>query len=152
ILIGLLLPAVQKVREAASRMQCRNNLKQMGLAMHNFNDTYNVLPYPRSGGHSYDHTWAVLIMPFIEQNNLYSSWSTIQSGLNTPSPVSGNAPAISLNNTSFNRTIRNTGVPLNVTVKTYFCPARRSPRVCTAPQGSNLAGASDDYAVVGGDD
>ena len=152
ILIGLLLPAVQKVREAAARMQCQNNLKQMGLAMHNFHDVYNVLPYARTGGHNRDHTWAVIILPFIEQNNLYSSWSIIQSGLNTPSPVSGSLPALSLNNTTFNRTIRNTGVPLNVTVKTYFCPARRSPQVCNAPLTGDLAGACSDYAVVGGDD
>src|SRR5262245_29899396 len=75
ILVALLLPAVQKVREAANRSRCANNLKQMGLALHNFHDAYNKLPYARSGGGSKDHSWAVLLLPFIEQDPAYKLWT-----------------------------------------------------------------------------
>jgi prepilin-type N-terminal cleavage/methylation domain-containing protein len=72
VLIGLLLPAVQKVREAANRMKCTNHLKQIALACHNFHDTYNLLP-PSEIADGWA-TWAVLIMPYIEQGNAYQNW------------------------------------------------------------------------------
>jgi prepilin-type N-terminal cleavage/methylation domain-containing protein len=74
ILIGLLLPAVQKVREAAARTKCSNNLKQIGLAVHNYHDAVKSLPptYIRQDW----PTWAVFILPYIEQGAAYSGWDT----------------------------------------------------------------------------
>lgn len=74
ILVGLLLPAVQAAREAARRMQCSNNLKQLGLAMHNYHDTYDSLPYGASAG--WGHDWTAFILPQIEQTPLYDSIPT----------------------------------------------------------------------------
>jgi prepilin-type N-terminal cleavage/methylation domain-containing protein/prepilin-type processing-associated H-X9-DG protein len=151
ILIALLVPAVQKVREAAARSQCENNLKQLALGMHNFHDFYQVLPYCRTGGHSQDNTWAVIILPFIEQGPLYTNWFTFAFGnLDGPDIVSV-IPAISINDLRFNKAIRTASAPLNNLVPAYFCPSRRAPQYCEAPMGSNLGGACSDYAAVGGD-
>src|SRR5262249_3310893 len=75
ILIGLLVPAVQKVREAAARTQCTNNLKQLGLGIHNLHDSYKRLP-PTEGalpGMSLDNFGSLTfwLLPFLEESNLY---------------------------------------------------------------------------------
>lgn len=75
ILVGLLLPAVQAAREAARRMQCSNNLKQMGLALHNYHSTYNKFPSGGFGTHQNLDTgfsWIIGILPYCEQANIYN--------------------------------------------------------------------------------
>jgi prepilin-type N-terminal cleavage/methylation domain-containing protein len=77
VLIGLLLPAVQKVREAANRIKCGNNLKQLGLAAQNFHDTLGHLPpgigyYPTATNGAFG-TYHIHLLPYLEQDNLYRS-------------------------------------------------------------------------------
>jgi prepilin-type N-terminal cleavage/methylation domain-containing protein/prepilin-type processing-associated H-X9-DG protein len=89
VLIGLLVPAVQKVREAANRMSCTNNLKQLGLAMHNYHQTYDKLPFGEGPGSSQVGTslgtavtargccwgdWQSLLLPYLEQETMFRLW------------------------------------------------------------------------------
>ena len=78
VLIALLLPAVQQAREAARRTQCRNNLHQLGLALHNYHDTHNTLPPGFSSRYSPaplgpGWTWAAMLMPFLDEVAIYNS-------------------------------------------------------------------------------
>jgi prepilin-type N-terminal cleavage/methylation domain-containing protein/prepilin-type processing-associated H-X9-DG protein len=105
ILIGLLLPAVQKVRDAASRMSCQNKMKQLGLALHGYHDTANklppgaqnaVLPVPNPAGNTatiVGTSWIVFILPNIEQGSLFSryrfdlAYNSVENGSNVGSNV-----------------------------------------------------------------
>jgi prepilin-type N-terminal cleavage/methylation domain-containing protein len=133
ILIGLLLPAVQKVREAAARSQCTNNLHQMGLALHNYHDVYNALPPSRYGPQH--ATWFVLILPFMEQNNLYTQWVLA------------------------NNYYEQTPAVQNAFVKQYVCPTRRDSAMPSTQYEISSTGIPDsllhpgtqgDYACNGG--
>jgi prepilin-type N-terminal cleavage/methylation domain-containing protein/prepilin-type processing-associated H-X9-DG protein len=107
VLIGLLLPAVQKVREAARRLQCSNNLKQIALAMHNYHDSERVLP---SGVGSHGccwGTWSVLVLPYVEQTNVAKLYVNF-GGNDGTGPRYGEAPNLQVTTERF---------------KIYTCPS-----------------------------
>jgi prepilin-type N-terminal cleavage/methylation domain-containing protein len=88
ILIALLLPAVQQAREAARRTQCKNNLHQFGLALHNYHDTFKSFPaqqLPTQGAPN-AWGWGVMVLPFIDQATLYNA---LQPGMGGAFPAPG---------------------------------------------------------------
>jgi prepilin-type N-terminal cleavage/methylation domain-containing protein/prepilin-type processing-associated H-X9-DG protein len=123
ILIGLLLPAVQKVREAAARMKCQNHMKQIGLAMHGFHDVNNGFPIE---GSTQGVSWPVRILPYVEQGNVYNLvYPLFQTAMNTEAAAraGGNAQpwnaAQSQYQTAANAVTGAMGVPI------FLCPSRR---------------------------
>ncbi len=163
ILIGLLLPAVQAAREAARRMQCTNNLKQIGLAVQNFHDVRNGLPPTTIGMNSAEaasdhYVWSRLsfwglIYPYAEQNALYDilmEWTKRTDA----STIGGSKFLGSLDNAWWSQTLTEEqrhgfgGVPY------MLCPSRRSGNQITeenhvqTTDGSGWQGPRSDYAVV----
>jgi prepilin-type processing-associated H-X9-DG protein/prepilin-type N-terminal cleavage/methylation domain-containing protein len=134
-LIALLVPAVQKVREAAARTQCQNNLKQMGLALHAYHDANKALPPGYLATATYPGTspgwgWEAFILPYLEQTPLYRQ-------INLSQPIQGQAAAA-------------VGIP------TYLCPADMvtlTPFPVTDATGATLCNAApSSYAATVGPD
>ncbi len=126
ILIALLVPAVQKVREAAARTQCANHLKQIGLASHSYNDANRFLVPAWVGDNSLDPdgwaTWAVLLLPYIDQTPLYQQWDIRYTASRQPASA------------------------YQQQVPTYLCPARPSP-VLSKNDFANPGGGLSDYGA-----
>src|SRR5262249_17858719 len=141
VLIGLLLPAVQKVREAANRTTCANNLKQIGLGLHTYHDVYGSLPYARTGGGNNRSTWARVLLPFIEQNNVYNVFVMTIPGVNQTDGFNN----ISSTDPQVQSAVR-------AQVKTFLCPSRRPPpALCPLDNPSIATGMCSDYAGCNGD-
>jgi prepilin-type N-terminal cleavage/methylation domain-containing protein/prepilin-type processing-associated H-X9-DG protein len=142
ILIGLLLPAVQKVREAASRMSCSNNLKQLGIAVHSYHDANNRFPYNgddvRRAGCCYNDgytmwSWLARSLPYIEQDNRFNQMRITD-------------PAVTM---GFSRTSGYFGTPV---IKTFRCPSDDTIDIrtdCANMPGGTAVGVTSYKGVSG---
>jgi len=147
ILIGLLLPAVQKVREAAARIKCQNNLKQFGLAAHNYESTNGylpptqhtvVLPAPGTGAPTTYSSGApiqALLLPYFEQANKYNQFN-MNYNVNSDAPLNSNIPAL----TGANANARTGDVPV------YLCPSDPDSQTYFGAGRQNYFGSLGAYA------
>lgn len=144
ILVGLLLPAVQAAREAARRMECSNNLKQLSLACHNYHDTYKKLPPTSCDGaysvNSRGYSWITKVLPFIEQQGIYDGIG-IQKGMS----------ALRMNDTFNGKRIR------EIVLTSVRCPSDTAPELVTGNNdvmhngfGANSGSAPTSYKGVCG--
>jgi prepilin-type N-terminal cleavage/methylation domain-containing protein/prepilin-type processing-associated H-X9-DG protein len=166
VLIALLLPAVQKVREAASRTQCANNLKQLALAFHSYNDTVGTLPtgwVTSKNGAGTPTTsclnfptltpcpgwaWTTLILPFIEQQSLYQ---LLNPDTTTPGPPGPEGPNPLTNVLAANGTYKMgngtviTTATFQTALKVYVCPSDQ-PEILNPYFGSSSGSTDGNYA------
>jgi prepilin-type N-terminal cleavage/methylation domain-containing protein len=132
ILVALLLPAVQSAREAARRMQCQNNCKQLGLALHNYHDANNTFPFgsywpneaeiDKKNNGNLGPNWVIAVLPFMEQQNLYNQFNFA-----SPIPHANNA------------------IPRATTLSVMMCPSdgfARTPFNGTANSATSALGAN----------
>jgi len=137
ILIGLLLPAVQKVREAAARMKCSNNLKQIGIGMHAYHDALNELPPGGTsdawtgGGGGWGSAWTVFILPYLEQDNIRSKF-----GFAGGSGWGAQATA-------------NLNITANTRLQVYNCPSSPMPPTTTSTHNGS-AQSLNHYVGISG--
>jgi prepilin-type N-terminal cleavage/methylation domain-containing protein/prepilin-type processing-associated H-X9-DG protein len=138
VLVGLLLPAVQKVREAANRMSCANNLKQIGLALHNYHGTFQAFPQAfkplaipdptaPAGTGAYGASAFTLILPFLEQNSLYQQIDITKAALS-----SVNMPPV---NPAY-----------SAAIKTFLCPS--APGNPSVDYSAELANSFNNFGVA----
>ncbi|QDV56039.1 Type II secretion system protein G precursor [Rosistilla oblonga] len=138
ILVGLLLPAVQAAREAARRMQCSNNLKNVALACHNYHDTYKTFPtgwvnqtLPTMTTAEAKWSWGALILPFIEQAPLHDQLN-----------IGGNRIGVDLLNTT-------TRAMMQIPISTFKCPSDIAPDLNTETYRKLRDTAGTEYEVAG---
>lgn len=142
ILIALLLPAVQQAREAARRTQCKNNLKQIGLGLHNYHDVYDAFPIGARAGQGWGVSWYVGVLPFIDQANVFNRLTF--DGAH-PGWVDNGVAAGNLNGMVVN----------NLTINWMICPSSPLPALggtgrgyrTVRPQYVGINGATDDESA-----
>ena len=133
ILVSLLLPAVQQAREAARRTQCKNNLKQLGIALHNYHDTHSTFPNQASSS-LYGYSALSQLLPSLDQGNLYNAFDFSQ-------PLQVGVPWRPAVNPTMVEIVRQ---PLSVLI----CPSESGDPIYTDPNGNQWAGSN--YLVNGG--